>query len=1114
MHKMKKHTYHCRPRRFPINVTKLERRVLLSAAGAWVSQYVNPGDPTPFDYTDWSATAASDGIQDAHIALSSLPTNMTISYIDVNRYGGGDWWYNDPGQGGYAAALQNYGNNSSTADLFFQPNFLIAPGGAGGADHGWQYVVSVYYFGTSTPDTIYMTDTYTYSRLLMPSEKFQVNWKGQDTPIVDDVGPDGGVGPDGIQDDHLGLSSLAHFPGSSSSYPVNYVSVTGPSGTGLNYESNLNLDNYANAALVNLNGTSADLYINPYVKTGPTTTANLVQGQNLTVTVHYSIEGLDIPDQQTLSVGTTNPSLAVPLPPSVSVNMSPTWTATWGGQDDPASSGGLAHVNLTGLPGMIQGADLSDQVGVNWTWGTLLGGSPLTVTQAQNSPQASLSFAPLTNEAWHGVPSTLTLRLDFGGGSVSGTQLSAGPTDPGKAVPDNSSDPAGPAYPIDGPGLLQAIQSRASTVYLNPADTYNLSQQLILNNPITITSLSSTQPTLTFTQPQSSLVLWDSLIQINASHVTLNEFKVRISGPVFWNWNSNFGPSVIKQGAGGLRSVQLTNLDIQGPTEDPYDGSYMPTESFSYTGYSMAGSGLSGLPQFPLFSDNLNGSTIGSSWTNVGNQGNWSESGGYLKQNNTSSSNNEVMLVNNPPSFPTDMEMVAQVTMTSALSGDGRVGIGLNTDSSGNGYKLVFHDSGGSTVLQLLDDDGVQWSSPVASYIDYQKNSHPWAVNTAYDFKLLVMKSPLSGQDTLFGKVWASTDPEPAVWSITQTGWSHAAGAPSLEGGGGGDGSAEFQNAVAVALAPSGLSTVFTDSFAGSGSVGSTSVGGTWTNPANNIGQWSQLSGVLSQNNSTLSTSNKLLVVSSQESLSGSAQITALVQVVSTLTGDARVGVGLNGDGNGNGYSLVFRNVGSNQDLQILYNGTAVATTSYSWSTSNSYFFKLLVMSDPNGVATVYGKVWQNKGNQTSEPTSWTLFWTGGTLTTGAPFLDGGSGGSGGGGIASFQQVYVTTPAAPAVGLIVLPNGVYGGTISGCTLTGGNIQITGGDWTISGNISEGALANTSSQAFISTYNYVFDVDILNNQLRQLDPTGKTFRLFNAGERLHPPPNWRSKGTRS
>src|SRR5271157_252777 len=1101
MHKMKTHTYHCRSRRFPINVTKLERRVLLSAAGAWVPQYVNPGDPTPFDYTDWSATAASDGIQDAHIALTSLPTNMSISYIDVNRIGGGDWWYDDPGQNGYAASLQNYGPNSTTADLFFQPNYLIAPGGAGGADHGSQYVVYIYYVGKTTPDIIYMTDTYTYSRLLMPSEKFQVTWKGQDTPIVDDVGPDAGVGPDGIQDDHLALSSLAHFPGSSSSYPVNYVSVTGPAGTGLNYESNLDLDDYANAALVNPNGTSADLYINPYVNTGPTTTADLVQGQILTVTVHYSIEGFDIPDQQTLTVGATNPSLAVPPPPNVSVNMSPAWTATWGGQD-PASSGGQAYVSLANLPGMILGAELSDQVSQVWSWGTL-GGNSLSVSQGQNSPLATLSFSPVGNEAWHGVDATMTLRLDFGGGNVSGTQFPAGATDPGLTVPNIPSDPAVPAYPIDGPTLLQAIKNGASTVYLNPADTYDLNQQLVLNNPITITSVSSAQPTLTFTQPQSgSLVLWDFLIQINASHVTLNGLKIRISGPVFWDWTSNdqYGPSVIKQGTGGLRSVQLTNLDIQGPTEDPYEESYTSTESFSYPGYSMTGPGLSGLPQFPLFNDNFSGSTIGTWWTNVGNQGNWSQnqtsSGDYLEQNNTSSSNNEVMLLNSPSSFPTDMEMVAEVTMTSALSGDGRVGIGLNTDSSGNGYKLVFHNVGGSTVLQLLDD-GVQWSSPVASYVDYQGNSHPWTVGITYYFKLLVMKSPLSGQDTLYGKVWASTDPEPTAWSITQTGWSHAAGAPALEGGGGGGGSAEFQNVVAVALAPSGLSTVFSDSFGGSGSVGSTSVGGSWTNPSGDEGQWSQASGTLSQNNASSGAYNKYLLVSSQESLSGNMQITALVQVASALTGDAHVGVGLNGDGDGNGYSLVFRNVGSSQYVQILYNGTEVQQATYSWSSSSSYYFTLLVKRDPNGVATAYGKVWLDG---TAEPSDWTLFWTGGTLTTGSPFLDGGSA-SAGGGSASFQQVFVTTPVAPAVSLIVLPFGVYGGTISGCTLAGGNIQITGGDWTVSGNVSDGALPGTSSQSFLSTYDYVFDFDMLNNQVRQLDPTGQLFRLFNAGGTL-------------
>src|SRR5512135_275262 len=585
-----------------LSVTPLEGRVLLTTA-SWVKQYLQPGDPPPSDFTAWSNQLGGDGIQDAHIVLSGLPTDKSIASIDINRYGGGDWFYNVPNH--WQAALENYTPGSSTADLFFQPiNNLTPDGGPGkGTDSGSQYTVNITY--NDGGEQVPMTNDYTYQTLLMPSENFQVSWDGQ-VDGSDLTGPGVGVGPDGIQDDRLTLRSLAHpeNPDSSTSYPIRYVSVVGPSGSGLAWESNLNLADYANAELVTGPG-SDHLYLNPVVSTGPSTNA-VAQGQTLTVTVHYIIGGVDVPDSQTVTVGATDASLAtsVPAPGTVTWNVN----ANWVGQD-PASGGGQVHVHLANLPSTIQGAELSDQnIGAQNTWGygTLAGSSPNPLGVSQSGGTADLTFKPTRNESG----ATLTLRLDFGGGSVSAAQFAGGKSDPGLTVADIAGTTDSPA---DTAALLQDIQNGVGTIFLS--GTYNLTQPLVLNHPVTITVPSGSSATLNFSQPATTpgpVSPWEYAIAIEANHVTLNGFQIGFAGPTRWDWAASFGPSVIKSVNGNYLSDGVTNLVVEGPIQDVFDGSDSSSGNppFYNNGTTAATSALNLITMVNVGSGQITGNTL------------------------------------------------------------------------------------------------------------------------------------------------------------------------------------------------------------------------------------------------------------------------------------------------------------------------------------------------------------------------------------------------------------------------------------------------------------------------------------------------------------------------
>jgi hypothetical protein len=188
---------------------------------------------------------------------------------------------------------------------------------------------------------------------------------------------------------------------------------------------------------------------------------------------------------------------------------------------------------------------------------------------------------------------------------------------------------------------------------------------------------------------------------------------------------------------------------------------------FGNGGYSPTANATSGTP---LFSDNFNGSTIGPSWTLVG--GTWSQSPGVLSQTSTANGDPRKAMVTSQ-AFPSAVMITGQVEVNSWTSGDyARAGVGLYTNSSGQGYNLVFHND--THTVQFLDD-GVTWGNSF---------SFSWTPGTWYWF-VLEQKNGV-----LYGKIWAVGTSAPTSWMFTQSGWTdRSSGAPALNGGDTGSGS-------------------------------------------------------------------------------------------------------------------------------------------------------------------------------------------------------------------------------------------------------------------------------------------------------------------------------------
>jgi hypothetical protein len=488
---------------------ELESRCLLSSSepvGTWIGQ-------DGHDLTNLTSTLGPDGIQDIHIALSNLPANETIVAAQILPLGGGEWEYN--GSFGVAAAALIRSPGSTTADLYLDP-YQAETG------RGFWIVLD---YGDGTSAGFWVTGGTANPNLRMPQVQLQVQWIGQNGTDLTGIGPD--VGPDGLQDVKLALSQLTPNAG------IQSVTVTGASGISWSYGLNPG-GTASNAELVtNPNDpTQAALYFSP--------NSDLF-GQALSVTITYAN---NTTDTGLVVAAHTNPNLRVPPPAPIALTWN-TFTATWIGQNGLNLTGpGDITVALGSLPAghSVVSATLTDEVGGTWVYESngawpdpnAPGAMPLGWRSAAGNPtSAQIGFAPIRNEA--GLTLTLTLVLDDG--SILATNPAGGTVDLSLRAPKPASTTV-TAAPGDN---LNALANTYGTVVLSPG-TYNLTQPLVLNQPVTITA----QPgaTLLFSQP-SGASPWSAAITINSGNTTLNGFAVRFAGPVVWDENVPYGPAVI-----------------------------------------------------------------------------------------------------------------------------------------------------------------------------------------------------------------------------------------------------------------------------------------------------------------------------------------------------------------------------------------------------------------------------------------------------------------------------------------------------------------------------------------------------------------------------------------
>jgi len=206
-------------------------------------------------------------------------------------------------------------------------------------------------------------------------------------------------------------------------------------------------------------------------------------------------------------------------------------------------------------------------------------------------------------------------------------------------------------------------------------------------------------------------------------------------------------------------------------------------------------------------------------------QGTWSQSNGVFLQSSTSSTTNKQVIFPMAGTAPSSMMITAEVTPAMNLGdpnlGASTVGVGLDTDSTGNGYELAFVKDGSSLGVQLRDG--------TTSGQTYTTDSlgNPLQTGVAYGMQLMVLHEP-DGTDSVFGMVWPwAPDQKPQYWTMWVGGWSHALGSPSLDGGSSGDATAQFSDVQVTAATTSALPLINMET-AHTGSVtGNTLTGGT-----------------------------------------------------------------------------------------------------------------------------------------------------------------------------------------------------------------------------------------------------------------------------------------------
>ena len=414
---------------------------------------------------------------------------------------------------------------------------------------------------------------------------------------LDVAGPTAAIGPGGEKNLHVQVT-VPH--GANTPSVINYLNIVGPggfqwtygmTGTGVANPQANPVIAIANG-VVSQNGTSEtfDAYFSPVVTsvdgtTGATSFKTLTNGQPLSLTVAYTYaNGSSVTES-----ASSNPALVV-TPQDLSGTLTdatpalqPVTVGSYTGSFQGQMADGNAHIQISGLPASITPgtAELSDVAGLNWLVGATYGRFELamTITQASGSSTADIAFPAERDEAG----TTLTFRYQLGSAQWYVTDVTLGAsqhTDPNLRYggPVNASttpivvSATGTTNMVsytDNSGLRQMtdfqqlLNTKPQIITLNEG-TYNLSEILTIGSPLILQGVDA-NVTLNFTNLPT---VTQGVINLNASHVTLNQFKVRFQDPTV-NFTSGHRAIISDEENQPYPRVDLNvkNLDIQAPTE-------------------------------------------------------------------------------------------------------------------------------------------------------------------------------------------------------------------------------------------------------------------------------------------------------------------------------------------------------------------------------------------------------------------------------------------------------------------------------------------------------------------------------------------------------------------
>ncbi len=477
------------------------------------------------DLVGLSVNPGKSGIQDLHFVMSGLPPRVKVASAIVHGEGDGEWKFNGPPNSWLALFAPRA--SGGLVDVWMEP-YRAEPGRA-------------FIFDLTFEDGRKLTITCRGGRadqnLRMPGTGIESRWIGQDKH--DRCGPTENPGPDGVQDVHIALNKLA------AKDEVKSILVVGPHD--LKWQYARNPEAYLGAEFLRnpSDATRGDLYFQPMRD---------LAGQKLKVTVTYMN---NLVDTTVVKASKTDPALKMQASPVVTVEK-PAIESQWIGQE----ANGDVRVILKGLPkaGRVSSIGLSDGVVGGWSdkpSGDLL---PLTLRPAGEATTAELRFPPVRDE----TGATMSLIFQFEGNRVVVCEFPGGNCDPSLRAPA----PAATSTKAKPGDDLQQLVSQFGTVELGPGE-YPLSKPLVLDKPVTLTA--NGDATLLFTQPASSPI-WTTAIKIHAGRTTLNGFKIRFSGPVRWDQEVSYGPSIIgttdardKPTGNVLAGLTFTKLDVVGP---------------------------------------------------------------------------------------------------------------------------------------------------------------------------------------------------------------------------------------------------------------------------------------------------------------------------------------------------------------------------------------------------------------------------------------------------------------------------------------------------------------------------------------------------------------------